>query len=105
MVNWERMLKLLIALALVVGSVQCAAACTPAMAAQPTCHHHKQAPSCAHELIPATIVQSTVIAPSFISESVAPQLIARPFLAFYATPTHDPSPPGATVPPSTILRI
>ena len=99
------MLKFLLALALVVVSVQCAAASTPAAAAQPSCHHHKQAPACSHELVPATIVQSYVASVSFSPEALTPEPIIQA-AAFLNAPTMQaPSPPGATVPPITILRI
>ncbi len=99
------MLKLLLALALVVGSVQCASACTPAASAQPPCHHHKQAPACAHELVPATIVQSYVASVSFQSEALNPQPIIGATIILTAPSMQDPSPPGPTAPPVTILRI
>lgn len=97
------MLKFLLALALVVGSVQCAAACTPA--AQPQCPHHKQAPACSHELVPATIVQSSVATLSFQSEPVNPAPVIRPAAILDTPPMQDPSPPAPTVPSITILRI
>lgn len=99
------MLKFLLALALVVVSVQCAAACTPAAAAPPPCHHHKQAPACSHELVPATIVQSYVASVSFSSEALNPEPIVHAAAILNAPTMQDPSPPGATVPPTTILRI
>ena len=99
------MLKVLLALALVVGSVQCASACTPAGAAQPPCHHHKQAPACSHELVPATIVQSYVATVSFQSEALNPQPIIGLTSVLNEPPLQDSSPPGTTVPPLTILRI
>lgn len=99
------MLRFLLALALVVVSVQCAAACTPAAGAQPACHHHKQAPACSHELVPATIVQSSVATVSFQSEALNPEPIIHAAVILHAPQTHDPSPPGPTVLPITILRI
>ncbi len=98
------MLKLVIALALVIGSVQCAAACTPVSHAMPACHHHKQAPPCAHELIPATIVQISVITVPLSAEPVhTPDANAQVF--FPISTSQDPSPPGPLFPPRTILRI
>ncbi len=99
------MLKFLLALALVVVSVQCAAACTPIAPAQPACHHHKQAPACSHELVPATIVQSYVASVSFQLEAANPQPIIGATIILNAPSIQAPSPPGATVPPITILRI
>lgn len=95
------MLKLVVALALVIGSVQCAAACTPVACAQPPCHHHKQSPACTHELIPATVVQSSVMPVSFSSEAVHTSLVFFP-LDSRDTSAMQESPP---IPPLTILRI
>jgi hypothetical protein len=95
---------LLVALALIVSSVQCAAACTPASygAPQPPCHHHKQAPkaSC-HELVPATTVQSFVVSMLFSAEPVD----AAPVTETRITIAQDPHRSILTVPPLTILRI
>jgi hypothetical protein len=99
------MLKIVIALALVLGSVECAAACTPVASAQPPCHHHKQAPACSHELVPATIVPSFVIDPPLPSEAVNPQTDARILISFVTSSNEDPSPPGLNVPPFAVLRI
>jgi hypothetical protein len=98
----QGMLKLAIALALVVVSVQCAAACTPS--AQPACPHHKQAPACSHELVPATIVQSSVADLSFSSEAIHAPIILRAVLFFQPCAAQDPSPPDLTLPRFT-LRI
>jgi hypothetical protein len=94
---------LLVAFALIVSSVQCAAACTPASygAPQPPCHHHKQAPkaSC-HELVPATTVQSFIVG-IFAAEPVDPAPVAETSILI----DQDPHRPILTVPPLTILRI
>jgi hypothetical protein len=99
------MLRLLIALALVIVSVQCASACTPTAGAQPACHHHKRAAACAHELVPATIVPSAVTDLSFVSEPADPQWAESTFVSFAASTAQDPSPPGASVPRLSVLRI
>jgi hypothetical protein len=98
------MLKLVVALVLVIGSVQCAAACTPITSAQPPCHHHKQAPVCRHELIPATTVQ-TYVALEFSPEAVEVPAVIHSMGSLYAGQVQDPSPPGFVVPPLTVLRI
>ena len=95
---------LLVALALVVSSVQCAAACTPVSCApQPPCHHHKQAPLKAdcHELVPATTVQSFVVSVLFTTEPVDVSPVAAPSIQI----THDRYQPFLTGPPHTVLRI
>lgn len=97
------MLKLMIALVLVIVSVQCAAACTPVASGQPACHHHKQGPACSHELVPATIVQPSV-ALSFSAEPMRISFAAQ-ILCFHAPAIEDPSPPDPHVPPHTVLRI
>jgi hypothetical protein len=97
------MLKFVIALVVVIASVQCAAACTPVATAQPPCHHHKQAPSCSHELVPATIVPSTVVDVTFSSEAIP--LVSLTFASTDTSTPIDPSPPGPPVAPPTILRI
>lgn len=100
------MLKLLVAFFLVMGSVQCAAACTPVKNALPACHHHKQAPACSHELVPATIVQSSITdPPQLLEAAVIPELISSIVLSSLSTTIEEPSPPGVTIPPPTILRI
>jgi hypothetical protein len=99
------MLKLVIALALVVGSVECAAACTPVASAQPACHHHKQAPSCTHELVPATIVQSFVVDLPSSSQALHAPTILLTLAPFDAPAFQEHSPPGPTIPQQTILRI
>src|ERR1035438_9471830 len=99
------MLKLVIVLALVVGSVECAAACTPVASAQPPCHHHKQAPACTHELVPATIVQSSVGDLSFSSQAFPAPMIFQTVASFDAPAMEEHSPPGPAIPRRTILRI
>jgi hypothetical protein len=95
---------LLVALALIVSSIQCAAACTPASygAPQPPCHHHKQPPkaSC-HELIPATTNQPFVVSVLFSAEPVDESPISGADIQVL----QHASPPILTVPPLTVLRI
>jgi hypothetical protein len=94
---------LLVALALVVSSVQCAAACTPVSCApQPPCHHHKQAAKAdCHELVPATTVQSFVVSVLFSTEPVDASPVSGPSIQI----TQDPYQPLLTGPPLTVLRI
>jgi hypothetical protein len=94
---------LLLALALIVSSVQCAAACTPVSCApQPPCHHHKQAPKAdCHELIPATTVQAFVVDVLFLAEPVD----ASPVSGSTIQITQDPYQPVLTGPPIIALRI
>jgi hypothetical protein len=110
MVRWEWMLRFLIALALVVSSVECAAACTPAACAptQPPCHHHKQAPvqktAGCHELIPATTVQSFAIGVTFASEPVE-SVAAIPMAPADFPVFENPSPPPLPSSFHSVLRI
>jgi len=97
------MLRLVIAIVIALVSVQCAAACTPVAGAPPACHHHKQAPACSHELVPATIVQAS-IALSFSSEPAGASIVAAMGF-FQASAVEDPSPPDPHIRPHTILRI
>jgi hypothetical protein len=93
----------LVVLALIVSSVQCAAACTPVSSApQPPCHHHKQAPkaSC-HELVPATTGQTFVINVLFSIEPVDPSPVSVTSIQI----TQNPYQPILIVPPLTVLRI
>jgi hypothetical protein len=103
------MLKFLVALALVVSSVECAAACTPAAGAQPACHHHKQAPAnqkaCSQELVPATIVQASHADLNFsLQVALAAPIMEAPVL-FPGSKVVEQSPPGGGVPPRIALRI
>jgi hypothetical protein len=93
----------LVALALIVSSVQCAAACTPASCApQPPCHHHKQAPKAdCHELVPATTVQSFVVSVLFSAEPVSASPVAGPGIQI----TQVLYQPVLTGPPLIVLRI
>lgn len=94
---------LLVLLALIVSSVQCAAACTPVSSAPlPPCHHHKQAPkaSC-HELVPATTVQSFALSVLFFTEPSDAALVSGPSRDI----SQDPHQPILTVPPLIALRI
>jgi hypothetical protein len=93
----------LIALALIVSSVQCAAASTPVSCApQPPCHHHKQSPKAdCHELVPATTVQSFVVSILFSTEPVDASPVAGPGIQI----TQGPYLPVLTGPPLTVLRI
>ena len=112
MVSWERMLRVLIALAVLVGSVQCAAACTPVSCVdpQPPCHHHKQPPAsqktagCAHDLVPAATVQSSlmfVLVESQIVESV----VVGAFVRLDLPVVSDASPPLLSAALPFVLRI
>ena len=103
---------LAVALMIIVSSVQCAAACTPVACGDPPspCHHHKQAPanqktaSCAHELVQAVTNQSSAdiaFSSAPIETSFVPGALVRSNIELI----QDPSPPGLTVPPLTILRI
>ena len=96
------MLRFLVALALVVGTVQCVIACTPI----PCCPHHKQVPAnCTQELIPAPLVQPLSIQLSFAAEPVAVSLIDGIFASLDVPLVHDPSPPGSTAPIPLVLKI
>ena len=103
---------LAVALMIIVSSVQCAAACTPIACGDPPppCHHHKQAPanqktaSCAHELVQAITNQSST-GISFSAEAIEAVFVPGAFVRSNIQPIQDPSPPGLTVPPLTILRI
>ena len=99
------MLKLLVAIALVIVSVQCAAACTPVACAQPSCHHHKEAPACKHELVPATIVPPVVIGTSWSSRAVDAPVVLLDFASFDTAAIENLSPPDPPVPLLTVLRI
>ena len=104
------MLKVLVAIMLVIVSVQCAAACTPVSGAQPSCHHHKEAPACKHELVPAVLVPSVAIGTSLFSKAMFSQAIDAPvvllgFVPFDIPAIENPSPPGPPVPLLTVLRI
>jgi hypothetical protein len=101
----EKMLKFLVALALVIVSVQCAAACTPVASAQPSCHHHKQAPACAHELVPATIVQTSAMDLSFSAAALPVPMVTQTVASRHVSTLENPSPPLAGVPRLTVLRI
>jgi len=92
-----------VAFALIVSSVQCAAACTPVSCApQPACHHHKQAPkTTCHELVPATTIQSFVVSVLFSTEPVDAAPVSGPSVEV----TQNPYQPIPIVPPLTILRI
>jgi hypothetical protein len=99
------MLKLLVAIALAIVSVECAAACTPVACAQPPCHHHQQAPACKHELVPATIVPSVVIGACLSSQAVDAPLVLGNLASFYTPTIENPSPPGPPAPLLRVLRI
>jgi len=99
------MLKVLVAIALVIVSVQCAAACTPVSSAQPPCHHHHQAPACKHELVPATIVPSVAIGASFLSHRVDALLAVLDLASFDTSAIENPSPPVPPVPLLIVRRI
>lgn len=103
----------LVAIVLIVSSVQCAAACTPVPCAnpQPPCHHHKQAPSnqktaaCSHELVPATTVQSSVASVLFSSESVDAPFAAGALVSLDVPLVPDASPPSLNSGLPSVLRI
>lgn len=99
------MLKLLVAIALVIVSVQCAVACTPVACAQPPCHHHQQAPACKHELVPATIVPPVVIGTSWSSRAGDAPIVLLAVASFDTPTIENLSPPGPPVPLLTVLRI
>jgi hypothetical protein len=113
MVRFSGRLVVLVAIALIVSSVQCAAACTPVSCVdpQPPCHHHKQAPanqkpaSCAHELVPATIVQSFHADVLFSSEVVDARFISGVLVSLEMPAIRDVSPPGPDSSPPSVLRI
>lgn len=94
---------ILVALALIVTSVQCAAACTPVSSATPpACHHHQQAPQAnCHELVPATAVQCFAVSVLFSAEPVD----VAPISTTGIQAAQSVAPPVLTVPPLTILRI
>lgn len=97
------MLRVLIALALVIGTVQCAAACTPISSG---CPHHKHAPPprCT-ELIPATPAQPFIVAVQFLTEAIKTSFsVAAPVL-FDLAAVNDESPPGSHLKSPFILRI
>jgi hypothetical protein len=100
-VVWGKMWKAVLAFVLAVVSVQCAAACTPAA----SCPHHKQAPSCSHELVPATIVQSSAVGVIFISDAIDTASAPSLPICFQPPTLIDPSPPGSAVFRRLILRI
>ena len=115
MVNSKKMVRfsartvVLVALALIVSSVQCAAACTPVSCEhpQPPCHHHKPAPAnqksaCSHELVPATVQPSTI---SISLDTVDAPFIAGVFVSPDLPVVQNQSPPGVTVPLSSVLKI
>jgi hypothetical protein len=101
----ERVAKvvLLVALALIVSSVQCAAACTPVSSATPpSCHHHKQAPKAnCHELVPATTVQFFAVSLLFSTEPVE----VSPISGTGVQIVRNPHQPILNAPPLTVLRI
>jgi hypothetical protein len=106
------MLRFLIALAVLVSSVQCAAACTPIARGdgQPPCHHHKQAPAspqnagCAHNLIPAGTVQSSIANVLVEAQIVEPFAVGA--LVHLDIPIFPyPSPPLLTGSLPFVLRI
>src|ERR1700677_1345598 len=97
------MLRFLVALALVLSTVQCASACTPVSArdSQPPCHHHKQAPArCGQELVPATIVQPATHHVSFAAEAVETQFAPGAIVSFRIPVADHQSPPGS--PPKSL---
>src|SRR5580698_3242756 len=100
------MLRLLLALALVTGSVQCAAACTPAASPQPSCRHHKNAPVvCGHELVPAVINHSSDLHVVIPFEAIEASTIPGIPVLQHASIAKDPSPPGPSLRLMTVLRI
>ena len=91
MVILEKMFRLLVALALAIGTFQCAAACTPVSSG---CPHHKQAPPrCTHELVPATIVQPAVVGVSFSAEAVTTPFVTGVPLSLDLPVVQNQSPP------------
>jgi hypothetical protein len=107
MVISEKMLRLLVALALLIATVQCASACTPVSAVSGgACPHHKQtSPGCNYELAPATAAQPSVITVAFAAEAVEIPL-AGGVQVFLGMPVvEQPSPPGLQRKPPSIFRI
>jgi hypothetical protein len=106
------MLRVLIALAVLVGSVQCAAACTPVSCVdpQPPCHHHKQAPAsqksagCTHDLVPAATVQSPLM-DVLLESQIVESFVAGAFVRLYLPVVSDPSPPTLSAALPFVLRI
>ena len=91
MVILEKMFRLLVALALAIGTFQCAAACTPVSSG---CPHHKQAPPrCTHELVPATIVQPSIVSVSFSVEAVETSFVTGALVSLDIPAVQDQSPP------------
>jgi hypothetical protein len=103
---------LAVVLMMIVSSVQCAAACTPVACGDPPppCHHHKQAPvnqkttGCAHELVQAVTNQASTDV-SFSSQPIEAVFVPGALIASNTQIVQDPSPPGLTVSPLTVLRI
>jgi hypothetical protein len=101
-------LVVLVAVALIVSSVQCAAACTPVSCVdpQPPCHHHKPQPaSCSHELVPATNVQSFHAGVVFSLEAVDAQFIPALLMPPEDSTVRNISSPDPPSNPPSILRI
>ncbi len=97
------MVRLLVAFALVIATVQCASACVPAV---PCCPHHKQAPAnCTHELAQATVAQPSVVQLAISSEAVHISFAPGTFVSVDEAAALDPSPPGLIVPFAHVLRI
>jgi hypothetical protein len=94
------MVRVLVALALVIGTVQCAAACTPISSG---CPHHKHAPATrCTELIPATPAQPFAL---FLTEAVETPLSAAPPVVIDLEAVDHESPPGPHPKSPFILRI
>jgi len=97
-------ISLILILAVLAASVQCAAACTPAVNAMPHCHHHKQAPkqACSNELVAANPAQLWFTAPGTATEPCHFEYASR-MIARAATPqAFDSPPPGRSI---SVLRI
>ena len=106
-VKLETMVRFLVALALVISTVECAAACTPSSSAEPACHHHKKLPPapCSHELVPATIVQHVTVDVLISPEALVQPFTAPRLIAVSQPVLDDSSPPGPRSTSLFILRI
>jgi hypothetical protein len=93
------MLRVLVALALVIGTVQCASACTPISSA---CPHHKQSPPHCTELVPATPAQPFVL---FLTEAIETSFSAVAPVVLDIEAINEESPPGPHPKSPFILRI
>jgi hypothetical protein len=95
------MLRFLVALFVVIATIQCASACVPVATG---CPHHKHTPArCAQELVPATVAQASTILVSFAAEPIGQLFTRFEARSFDAPPVLSPSPP--LISRSLVLRI